>query len=161
MLLLSAAVLVTALWGGVVRGFGVLLVELRAEHRLTTSALSLVVALHTALFTVGGTFTSNCLGNYLWIMPDSTRSWRWLSNSTHWVYILCNGSKQPRYATQVLPLVNRKNMFLRMFARIHFEGQGPTSNDKRLRQNIFYRVTKTIYIYSCNLSWVNQRYLGQ
>lgn len=65
MLLLSAAVLVTALWGGVVRGFGVLLVELRAEHRLTTSALSLVVALHTALFTVGGTFTSNGLGNFL------------------------------------------------------------------------------------------------
>lgn len=46
--------LVTFLWGGVVRAFGVLFVELRTEFGLSTSLLSLVVALHTALFTIGG-----------------------------------------------------------------------------------------------------------
>lgn len=49
-----AAVLVTFLWGGVVGAFGVLFVELRTEFGLSTSLLSLVVALHTALFTIGG-----------------------------------------------------------------------------------------------------------
>lgn len=55
-LILAAAVLVTFLWGGVVRAFGVLFVELRTEFGLSTSLLSLVVALHTALFTIGGLF---------------------------------------------------------------------------------------------------------
>lgn len=38
------------------RAFGVLFVELKTEFRLSTSVLSLVVALHTALFTIGGLF---------------------------------------------------------------------------------------------------------
>lgn len=37
------------------RGFGVLFAELKTEFRMSTFLLSLVVALHVALFTVGGT----------------------------------------------------------------------------------------------------------
>lgn len=51
----AAAVIATFLWGGVVRGFGVLFAELKTEFRMSTFLLSLVVALHVALFTVGGT----------------------------------------------------------------------------------------------------------
>ncbi|XP_062583981.1 monocarboxylate transporter 9-like [Saccostrea cucullata] len=53
-LILAAAMIATFLWGGVVRGFGVLFVELQTEFRMSAFLISLVVALHIGLFTVGG-----------------------------------------------------------------------------------------------------------
>lgn len=60
-----AALLVTFLWGGVVRAFGVLFVELKTEFGMSTSVLSLVVALHTALFTTGGMCSINYISQLL------------------------------------------------------------------------------------------------
>ncbi|XP_061178474.1 uncharacterized protein LOC133187133 [Saccostrea echinata] len=53
-LVLAAAMIATFLWGGVVRGFGVLFVEMKSEFRMSAFLISLVVALHIALFTIGG-----------------------------------------------------------------------------------------------------------